>query len=121
VADSNQIDTVCNAGVASGKRPGSKIRPIVAERRTKIYVSLLSHHLEDVFREYSIGVMGCKGFAYTRQSISVFGKLLLVALELPLKPHTLNTQDINKYSSETHSEIVSKSGHQRSIEFLGVA
>jgi hypothetical protein len=49
--------------------------------------------------------MGCKGFAYTRRSISVFGKLLLVALELPLKSHTLNTQDINSW--ETYSEIVS--------------
>jgi hypothetical protein len=95
VADFNKIDTVYNAGVASGKKPGSKTRPIIAEGRSKICFPV-SHHLEDVFLEYSIGVMGCKGFAYTRRSISIFGKLLLVALELPQRFHTLNTQDINK-------------------------
>ena len=50
-------------------------------------------------------VMGCKWFTYTRLPISVIGMLLFLALELPQKYHTLQTQDFNK-SSKIHSKFV---------------
>jgi hypothetical protein len=65
-------------------------------------------------------VMGCKGFAYTRRTISVIGKFLFVALELPQKSRILNTQFINKYF-ETPTEFFSGKCASKIDRIFGVA
>ena len=80
---------------------GSKIRRIVTEIRTNIYVSLQVIIWTMNFVNIRLVVVACKGFAYTRRSISVIGKPLFVDLELPQKSHILNTQDIIKAFGNT--------------------